>query len=63
MGVNRFKEFKKLKLDLGNLNRDHREMCKGLVYPNKRVYVEKYISHDVQMVKPMTFPIAGGSAA
>ena len=28
-----------------------------LVYPNKNVYVENYVSHDVRMVKSMSIPI------
>ncbi|KAH9309091.1 hypothetical protein KI387_037002, partial [Taxus chinensis] len=49
VGVNIFKESKKLKLNLGSLDQDHREMRRTLVYPNKHAYVEKYVSHEVQM--------------
>lgn len=57
VGVKRFKESKNLKFDLGSLDRDHREMRRTLVYPNKHGYVEKYVLHEVQMVKPLTLTI------
>ncbi|KAH9308879.1 hypothetical protein KI387_036790, partial [Taxus chinensis] len=57
-GVNRFKEAKRLRFNLSEVDQDHRELCRNLVYPKKRAYMEKYVSHKVQMMKLIMLPIA-----
>ncbi|KAH9308104.1 hypothetical protein KI387_036015, partial [Taxus chinensis] len=61
--VNKFKEAKKLRFDLSTIDQDYRELRMTLIYPKKHAYMEKYVSHDVYMMKLVTFSVVRRTTA